>query len=140
MPFRRVNEHDSESENRGNFRELMELEFQLHQQFQVQREDITNQYSIHQDYLSKTIFNEIISIMADEVKKTIFQEVVSTKFFSIIIDECKDVSKFEQLSLCLRYSIGSRSTERFVKFVHLSEGTYTSQAIVNGVENLFLKL
>ena len=61
---------------------------------------------------------------------------MSTKFFSIIIDECKDVSNFEQLSLCVRYSIGSRSTERFVKFVHLSDGTYTSQDIVNGVEQL----
>ena len=61
---------------------------------------------------------------------------MSTKFFSIIIDECKYVSNFEQLSLCVRYSIGSRSTERFVKFVHLSDGTYTSQDIVNGVEQL----
>ena len=67
MPLHGENEHDSKSENRGNLKELMELEFQLHQQFQVQRENITNQYSMHHDYLSKTIFNEIISIMADEV-------------------------------------------------------------------------
>ena len=99
-----------------------------------------SQYSIHTDYLSKTIYNEFITIMATEVQKLIFQEVAATKFFSLIIDECKDVCNFEQLSLCLRNSTGSRPIERFIQFVHLSEGSYGAQAIVKEVEMLVIKL
>jgi hypothetical protein len=51
-----------------------------------------SQYSIHTDYLSKTIYNEFITIMATEVNKSIFQAVAATKFFSVIVDECKDVT------------------------------------------------
>ena len=62
-----------------------------------------SQYSIHTDYLSKTIYNELISIMADEVRQNIYKEISETKFFSLIIDECKDFTKSEQLSICIRY-------------------------------------
>jgi hypothetical protein len=99
-----------------------------------------SQYSIHTDYLSKTIYNEFITIMATKVKKSIFQEVAATKFFSVIVDECKDVCIFEQLSLCVRYSIGSKPIERFVQIVHLSEGSYGAKAIVKEVEKLVTEL
>jgi hypothetical protein len=99
-----------------------------------------SQYSIHTDYLSKTIYNEFITIMATKVKKSIFQEVAATKFFSVIVDECRDVCIFEQLSLCVRYSIGSKPIERFVQIVHLSEGSYGAKAIVKEVEKLVTEL
>lgn len=140
IAFRGVEEHDYESNKRGNFRELMELEFELHSEFEEQRQAIMSQYSIHADYLSKTIYNEFVTIMATEVKKEIFQEVAATKFFSVIVDECKDVCNFEQLSLCLRYCIGSRPIERFVQIVHLSEGSYTAQVIAKEVEKLVTEL
>ena len=80
VAFRRKDEHDTDSDNRGNFQELMELEFELHPEFQAQRESVMKQYSVHSDYLGKTIFNEFISIMASEVKSAIFEEVVQAKF------------------------------------------------------------
>ena len=132
MAFRRKDEHDGDSDNRGNFRELMELEFKLHPDFQTQREAIMKQYSVHNDYLSKTIFNDFIFIMASEVKSAIFEEVVQAKFFTVIADECKDISKFEQMSLCLRYSIGSRPTERFV--------TFTAEVIAKEIGKLVTEL
>ncbi|CAB4036429.1 Hypothetical predicted protein [Paramuricea clavata] len=52
----------------------MELEFELHPELQAQRESVMKQYSVHNDYLSKSIFNEFISIMASEVKSAIFEE------------------------------------------------------------------
>ena len=78
--------------------------------------------------------------MANELKKSIFQEVVPTRFISIIIDECKYVSNFEQLSICLQYSIGSRPTERFIEVVHLSEGSYAAPDIVKGIKKLVSEL
>ena len=140
IAFRGVEEHDDKSDKKGNFRELMDLEFELHSGFEEQRQAIMSQYSIHTDYLSKTIYNEFITIMATEVKRSIFKEVAATKFFSVIIDECKDVCNFKQLSLCLRYSIGSRPIERFVQLVHLSDGSYGAQAIIKEVEKLVTEL
>ena len=72
IAFRGVEEHDYESNKRGNFRELMELEFELHSEFEEQRQAIMSQYSIHADYLSKTIYNEFVTVMATEVKNEIF--------------------------------------------------------------------
>lgn len=118
----------------------MELEFELHPEFQTQREAIMKQYSVHNDYLSKTIFNDFIFIMASEVKSAIFEEVVQAKFFTVIADECKDISKSEQISLYLRYSIGSRPTERFVTFTHLSEGSFTAEVIAKEIGKLVTEL
>ena len=98
------------------------------------------QYSVHNDYLGKTIFNDFIFIMASEVKSAIFEEVVHAKFFTVIADECKDISKFEQMSLCLRYSIGSRPTKRFVTFTHLSEGLFTAEVIAKEIGKLVTEL
>ena len=98
------------------------------------------QYSVHNDYLSKTILNDFIFIMASEVKSAIFEEVVQPKFFTVIADECKDISKSEQMSLCLRYSIGSRPTERFVTFTHLSEGSFTAEVIAKEIGKLVTEL
>ncbi|CAB4005602.1 Hypothetical predicted protein [Paramuricea clavata] len=78
--------------------------------------------------------------MATEVKKSIFQEVAATKFYTVIVDECKDVCNFEKLSFCVRYSIGSKPIERFVQIVHLSEGSYGAKAIVKEVEKLVTEL
>ena len=104
------------------------------------REAIMKQNSVHNDYLSKIIFNDFIFIMASVVKSVIFEEVVQAKSFTVIADECKDISKSEQMSLCLRYSIGSRPTERLVKFTHLSEGSFSAEVIAKGIEKLVTKL
>ena len=127
-------EHDDESSNRGNFRELLELEFQLHPEFKAQRESIMSQYSIHTDYLSKTIYNELILIMAVEVRQNIYKEISENRFFSLIIDECKDFTKSEQLSICVRYCNGSVPCERFLGFVHLSEGSFTAKDILKALD------
>ena len=52
----------------------------------------------------------------------------------------RGVEEHEQLSLCLRYSIGSRPIEKFVQLVHLSDGSYGAQAIVKEVEKLVTEL
>ena len=114
----------------------MNLEFELHPEFKKQRETILKQYSTHTDYLSKNVFNEFISTMTGEVKKAIFEEVQHTRFFSVIADECKDISNFEQLSLCLRFLVGARPVERFYTFVYLAMDSYTAEDIVKEIKIL----
>lgn len=45
--------------------------------------------------------NEIISIIANAITKVILP--AKCMFFSIIVDETMDISKHEQVSLCVRY-------------------------------------
>lgn len=54
-------------------------------------------------YLSPLIQNEIIDILSTAVRNQICKEVRQVKYYSIIIDSTTDISKFEQVSLILRY-------------------------------------
>ena len=48
--------------------------------------------------------NELLSIMANFVSDKITAEVKAAKYFTLIVDETKDISKSEQMSLVLRYT------------------------------------
>ena len=56
-------------------------------------------------YTSKTIQNEVLECLAAMVNEEIIQEVNTSKQFSVIVDETKDVKKKEQMSFFLRYFI-----------------------------------
>lgn len=71
-------------------------------------------------YTSPDIQNEVISLMAGMVKEEITNEVKNAKYFSVIVDETKDISKQEQLSLLLRYSYKGQICESFLEFTPAS--------------------
>ena len=54
-------------------------------------------------YLSLTIFEEIISIMAEKVNKYSVDEIKRRKYFSIIVDSTPDITHIDQLSFIVRY-------------------------------------
>ncbi|XP_066982800.1 zinc finger MYM-type protein 1-like [Macrobrachium rosenbergii] len=64
----------------------------------------------------KILKNEIICILAVMIKTEIVNEAKEAKFFSIIVDETKDVSKTEQLSLIIRYCYKENLYESFLDF------------------------
>ena len=41
--------------------------------------------------------------MYEEAREVIDTEIKNSDMFSIIVDECKDSSRHEQFSICLRY-------------------------------------
>ena len=59
--------------------------------------------------------------MAEWVLLKITAEVKEAGYFTIITDETKDISKCEQLSICLRYVYEGVIHERFFGFVHAEE-------------------
>jgi hypothetical protein len=54
-------------------------------------------------YLSPTIQNEIIALLAESIKSDIVVELTEAPFFSTIKDTTQDVSKTDQLSTVYRY-------------------------------------
>lgn len=70
------------------------------------------------NYLSSTICEEFITLMADKVLKTILDEVMVAKYFAIIVDSTPDVSHVDQLTFVVRYiQVDGEPIERFLKFI-----------------------
>jgi hypothetical protein len=54
-------------------------------------------------YSSPDIQNELISICGNLILEKIVNRINKSKCFSIMADETTDISKIEQMSLCIRY-------------------------------------
>ena len=52
-------------------------------------------------YLSPSIQNELIRLAGEEVRSQILAPVQSARWFSVMADECSDVSTIEQMALCI---------------------------------------
>jgi len=51
--------------------------------------------------------NELIQLMALQVLRTLLDSIRSERFYSLIVDETRDVSGKEQLAISLRWVNGS---------------------------------
>lgn len=105
-----------ESTNRGNFLELLEL---------VCEHDSVVNKRLHEGprnavYTSHSIQDELISILAKHVRAKVCEEVKEAGYYSIIVDESRDLAKQEQMSFVVRYfNISDRKVhEHFLAFLH----------------------
>ena len=71
-------------------------------------------------YTSPDIQNQIASIMSNMVREIICTQVRDAVYFSLLIDETKDISKKEQMSVVLCYLQNGKIYKRFIGFVHIS--------------------
>ena len=114
IALRGHNESETSS-NRGNFLELMQL-LAKHDNIVMSRlEDGPRNAT----YTSPEIQNLLLNVMASMVRRQICSAVQCSGPFPLLADECKDVSKKEQMSIVLRY-VDNRSGdihERFLKYV-----------------------
>ncbi|KAL4149980.1 hypothetical protein QTP88_003831 [Uroleucon formosanum] len=63
--------------------------------------------------------DELIKISADLVTETIVGDILETGHFALMVDEARS-HKQEQLSVCVRYTVGLEIYERFLQFVNVS--------------------
>jgi hypothetical protein len=87
------------SENKGNYKELIDL---------LERHDQRFAYAIknrpgNATCTSPEIQNELLKLCADQVIEKIVAEVKQSKHFSLIADESSDNYMHELLALSLRY-------------------------------------
>lgn len=83
-------------------------------------------------YTSPGIQNQLIALCGLEIRDHILDDVRSAKCFSVMADECADVSTKEQMSICLRFvdenSCQPDVREEFLGFIELDNTTADSIA------------
>lgn len=99
--------------NRGNFLELLHLRCT---DIPWLSQKIVDQSMHHIQWISPDIQNELIEIVAQTVLSKIAAEVRCAGCLSVIIDETTDISRLEQVSICLRYVYQGITKETFVGF------------------------
>lgn len=106
------------STRNGNFLMLMEFLSEFDPFMKEHLKKYAEKGSGHVNYLSKTIYEEFIEIMAEELRAKIIEELKKAKYYSIIVDSTPDISHIDQLSFILRYVLPSgAAVERFLKLI-----------------------
>ncbi|XP_063918635.1 zinc finger MYM-type protein 1-like [Zophobas morio] len=112
--------HDEKfgSTHNGNFMMLLELLAKFDPFLANHINRFGNKGSGSTSYLSKTIYEELIQLMAKKVSTAIVKETKEAKYYSIIVDSTPDISHVDQLTFIVRYVKNDGSAvERFLTFI-----------------------
>lgn len=106
---------------------------------------IENQ-SLNAMYISPKIQNNFITICGKIIQDNLVCKINAAKSFSVLVDETTDVSRIEQLTLCIRYLDSAETTdtinyvlrEDFLLFVpvHSTTGQNLASVIINSLKAL----
>ena len=149
----RVADENLYDNNKGNFLALVEL-------LKLESKDIKERLDKlprNAKYTAHNIQNEFITATATEMRINIVHEIIDLPsgnsdsnsvnrskpmVFSIIVDEARDNSCTEIMSVCLRYVYCSEIKERFLGFIRLSklDAVSMTEDIVEFVNKLGLDL
>lgn len=121
----RGHDEKTDSENKGNFIECMELLTQFDPFLQ------TYTPPSNTTYLSKASQNEMMECYSKEVTETTVREMKESGMYAIMADEARD-SKTEQLALCVSYIVEGTVKERFLGLTELKE--FGAKAICAAIE------
>lgn len=116
MAFRGSNEIIG-SPNNGNYLGILELLAQYDPFLEKHMKKHGNKGSGHVNYLSSTICEDLIALMANDVLTEIITRIKSTKYFSISVDSTPDEGHIDQLTIVIRYMEDLIPVERFLTFI-----------------------
>jgi Domain of unknown function (DUF4371) len=112
MAFRGNNEFLGSPHN-GNFLDRIELLAQLDPFL----ENPLNQYA--NAYLSSTIVEELIQLLAYKVHETILLELTKAKYISAPVDSTPDLNYMDQLTVIVGYLLLGEPVKRVLTFFNL---------------------
>ncbi|XP_060855033.1 52 kDa repressor of the inhibitor of the protein kinase-like [Metopolophium dirhodum] len=118
--------------NDGNFRAI--LRFRARSGDHFLKEHILSQTSDSRSmFTSPTIQNEIIDLCGNFIQENVVNRIKYAGFFTILADETQDISRYEQLALCIRYVDDSSADnvfirEDFLEFLHVKDVTASALA------------
>ncbi|GBP77371.1 Zinc finger MYM-type protein 1 [Eumeta japonica] len=118
LPFRGAVEKFGSPQN-GNFLALLELisQFDLFLAAHITKYGNTGKGNV--SYLSKTIYEELIMIMAQVGHGKIISQIKDSRYYSLSVDSTPDLTHMDQLSVVIRYIKGGQPVERFLIFIEL---------------------
>lgn len=120
------------SPNNGNFLGIVELLAKYDDFLKEHILKYGNCGSGRTNYLSSTIYEELI----EEIGKAVFQEIIQrikkVKVYSVSLDGTPDGGHVDQLTITLRYIEGAIPVERFLKF--LDNQGHKAENMFNGLE------
>ncbi|KAJ8771700.1 hypothetical protein K2173_026877 [Erythroxylum novogranatense] len=130
LPFRGNDESDN-STNQGNFLELLKFIASNNEEI---RNVVLGNAPENLKLTSPDIQHDIINAAAFEKTKAIILDM-GDDLFSILVDECRDVSVKEQIGVIIRYgdSFGC-VIERFLGLVHVRDTSVT--LLLKGIKSL----
>ncbi|KAL4090089.1 hypothetical protein QTP88_024990 [Uroleucon formosanum] len=128
LPFRGSDEHFGSNHN-GNYLGILEL-LSKFDPFLAQHIAVHgNQGKGHTSYLSKTICNEFIALIANKTRTMIIDQLKKAGYFSISVDSTPDITHMDQLTIILRYVNNDGPVERFITFIHITSHTGANLAL-----------
>ncbi|XP_071725269.1 uncharacterized protein [Rutidosis leptorrhynchoides] len=132
LALRRHNE-SKESLNQSNYLELVKL-LADHNEF---LKDIMNKAPKNNTLTSSDMQNDIVSAIVVVVIDTTIEDI-GDEFFTLLVDESRDVSNKEQMAIVLRYvNKEGCIVERFLGIVHVTDTT--SLSLKSAVEGFLAK-
>ncbi|XP_075524471.1 uncharacterized protein LOC142556855 [Primulina tabacum] len=129
----RGNDESLSSSNRGNFLELVKAFAKMNIEID---EVVLENAPKNAQYIASEIQKEILHIMANRVRQMVREEV-GDKYFCILVDEARDISKREQMAIILRF-VNNHGilTERFFAIKSVSDTT--SMNLKNEISNVLV--
>lgn len=113
------------SSNNGNFLGILELLSQFDPFLKQHLETRGNPGRGNVSYLSSTICDELISLLADNIRNEIITELKAAKYYSVSVDSTPDISHCDQLTIVVRYvnQTTHLPVERFLTFLPMNSHT-----------------
>ena len=110
----RGHEENEESDNKGNFLELIDVISRHDEKFAARLRSLLDNAT----YLSPQIQNDIALCIASCISDATSKVIEESGMFALLVDDTKDISKTEQTSIVLRYFDKSNNSiiERFLGF------------------------
>ncbi|KAL4132815.1 hypothetical protein QTP88_009907 [Uroleucon formosanum] len=106
------------SKNNDNYLGCLELIAKFDPLMSKHLDEYGNKGRGNVSYLSHTICDELITLMNKYVLRNIVNEVTVAKYFSLIVDSTPDITKFDQLTIAIRYvNLDGTAVERFLCFI-----------------------
>ena len=130
LPIRGSNEIIG-SGNNGNYLGILELISHFDSFLSQHIRQSANRGCGRSSNLSKTVCDEIVTIMGQKALGVIKQEIVKSRYFSISVDSTPDITRTDYLTIiiCHVNMTNCEPVERFLTFTNIS--SHTGQNLVD---------
>ena len=111
------------SKDNGNYLGILELVARFDPFLSQHIKKHANQGKGHTSYLSKTICDELIVLLAENTLDVIIKEIKAARYYSVAVDSTPDLSHVDQLTVIIRYVLPGGPVERFLTFINIFSHT-----------------